>query len=189
MDLSHWGVPDTYNCTSAGSSDLDTWIQGAWTGNQLPINDPPTPTYVCATSGNRDTDWSALSDREGDILTFPINDQDNEIDCCSGQVDKYDVIGFAALQLDHVYDANDQAINGLNGSCSYSRNFPNASPLDTVTVGQFPGNCAQTIPTTWNAPRGSTITNIQLTGHQPNCCTLGTDYTVTTNASGHPVIT
>src|SRR5262249_25830017 len=29
----------------------------------------------------------------------------------------------------------------------------------------------------------------QLKGNQPNCCTLGTDYTVANNASGHPTVT
>ncbi len=185
MNLSQWGVNPGDNCQAAGSSSLDAWINNNWTGAQLPLN-YPSPTYVCSTSGNRDSDWSALSGRIGDILTFPINDQNNEIDCCGNQVDKFDVIGFADLKLDQVLDANQAG--GTSGSCSLTPvDFPNASPMDIATAGTSQG-C---LPLTWDPlQNGDTITNIQLNGKQPNCCTLNQQYRVATNPlNGHPIVT
>jgi Flp pilus assembly protein TadG len=184
MNLDAWNVDANASCPASGASNLDQWIQGQWTGAELGLN-YPDPTYVCSTSGNRSSDWVTLATRIGDVLLFPINDQDNEIDTGSNppSVDKYDVIGFASLKLLDVIDGNQAG--GQSGSCAFTRNFPNASPLDLVTTGQLQ-SC---LPSTWSAANGDTITNIQLKGNQPACCTLGTDYTVTTDVNGHPIVT
>jgi Flp pilus assembly protein TadG len=184
MNLDEWNVDANASCPASGASNLDKWIAGQGTGTELTLN-YPDPTYVCATSGNRDSDWAALARRIGDTLLFPINDQAKEIDGGGNPpaVDKYDVIGFASLKLMDVLDASQAG--GQSGSCSYTRNFPAASPLDLVTIGQLQG-C---LPSTWSAANGDTITNVQLKGNSPKCCTLNQEYTLTTNASGHPTVT
>jgi Flp pilus assembly protein TadG len=184
MNLEQWDVDAAASCPNAGASGLDDWINGDWSGDELTLN-YPDPTYVCASSGNKDSDWSALESRVGDVVIFPINDQDTEIDGGGNppQVDKYNIIGFASLLLVDVLDANEAG--GQTGSCAFTRNFPNASPLDLVTTGQVQ-SC---LPSSWSAANGDTITNIMLTGKQPACCTLGSEYTVSTDVNGHPIIT
>jgi len=109
LDLSQWNVdPATTSCNSAGgSSQLEDWIGGAYTGPALTLN-YPDPTYVCTTSGNRGSTWAALSNRirVGDIPMFPINDQSQQIVGGGGQTTFFDIVGFASLRIEGVYPAN-----------------------------------------------------------------------------------
>jgi len=109
LDLSQWNVdPATTSCNSAGgSSQLEDWIGGAYTGPALTLN-YPDPTYVCTTSGNRGSTWAALSNRIriGDIPMFPINDQSQQIVGGGGQTTFFDIVGFASLRIEGVYPAN-----------------------------------------------------------------------------------
>jgi Flp pilus assembly protein TadG len=107
LDLSEWGVdPTTTNCNSGGgSTQLDSWIAGVYTGPTLSLN-YPDPTYVCSTSGNRSSTWSALSNYIGQIETFPINDQTKQIVGSGGQTTFFDLVGFASLRIENIYAAN-----------------------------------------------------------------------------------
>lgn len=134
LALDQWDVPSTYNCSSAGGTgQLNDWISGDWSGDPLPLN-YPDPTYVCSTSGNRDTSWSnTLSGRIGDILVFPINDQSGQITGPSGQVLLYDIIGFASMKLVAVLDANEARAD--SGSCDKMNDFSTGEQLNLNSFG------------------------------------------------------
>lgn len=107
LSLDQWNVdPATTNCNSGGgSSTLEDYINGNYTGPPLTLN-YPDPTYVCTTSGNRNSVWNTLSNHVGDTLMFPINDQTKQIVGGGGQTTFFDIVGFASLQVDGVYKAN-----------------------------------------------------------------------------------
>ena len=111
-----WNVLKADQCPNVGSSTRDGWIAQAGSASDLPIN-YPSPTYVCRVSGLSSSDWSALRNRVGDVVTFPMDDCTQNVDqngnlvTCFGSADKYDIIGFIDFHLDAVLD---QA-NGPNG--------------------------------------------------------------------------
>jgi hypothetical protein len=155
MNLEQWNVGAGDHCSNPGASRRDDWIHNNWTGEALPLN-YPSPTYVCTDSGIAESNWGDLSDRIGDIVTFPINDQSSQIMRSDSQVDKYNVIGFAQLKLNAVLtvqeagaDLGDCSVNGLN--------FPNASPINLDAFGVAHG-CFATAP--------DEISSVQITGNQ-----------------------
>jgi hypothetical protein len=107
LSLDQWNVdPNSTNCNAAGgSSKLEDWINGNYTGPTLMLN-YPNPTYVCTTSGNRSSVWNTLANHIGQILMFPINDQTKQIVGGGGQTNFFDIVGFASLRVDAVYPAN-----------------------------------------------------------------------------------
>jgi len=108
-----------------------------------------------------------LEGREGDILTFPINDQDTQIMKSATQVDKYNVIGFAALLLEDVLTV--QEAGGDGGFCTITRSFPTASPLSL--------NDPNVLSECGIAQAPNTLTNLELTAPgNPPCCTEGNHY-------------
>jgi putative Flp pilus-assembly TadE/G-like protein len=166
MNLEQWNVASTAHCSNAGNSQRQAWIEGSWDGDPLPLN-YPDPTYVCTDSGIASSAWATLAGRIGDILVFPINDQSSQIMKSGSQIDKYNVIGFASLLLEEVLTVHEAG--GDSGSCSFQRNFPNASPLNLDVVGSLQG-CFSGAP--------DDITNVRLSASgNPRCCTLGTHYT------------
>jgi Flp pilus assembly protein TadG len=104
LALDQWDMQPTDSCNSAGSSTLQDWIDGRYTGPILGLN-YPDPTYVCTVSGNTNSAFQQLANHNGEILTFPINDQTQQI-MNNSQIYMFDIIGFASMQLDAVYKAN-----------------------------------------------------------------------------------
>jgi Flp pilus assembly protein TadG len=153
LNLSQWNVGATDHCSSAGSSERDSWIHSDWPGDPLPLNYPDA-TYVCSDSGLSAANWSALDDRIGDILTFPVNDPAGQIIGGGGQIEKYDIIGFAQMKLNDVLTV--QEAGAGSGTCSVDAvNFPNASPINLDAFG-IAHNCFTGAP--------DTISNVQVTG-------------------------
>ena len=107
LDLSEWNVdPASTNCNAGGgSSQLESWIDGNYTGPALTLN-YPNPTYVCTTSGNRQSTWDTLANHIGQIETFPVNDQTQQITGGGGQTTFFDIVGFASLRIENIYRAN-----------------------------------------------------------------------------------
>jgi hypothetical protein len=112
MSLTQWNVSSGFSCDhSGGANDLSTWIGGGWTGVPLDLN-YPAPTYVCSETGGTTSSWqSALQaivsdpDPADRIKFFPINDESGQI-MNGPQIDKYDIVGFAALRVDGAWKAN-----------------------------------------------------------------------------------
>ncbi len=134
-----WDVPVDSNCSgssSGGTSTLTKWINGS-----LPVSvvlNWKYPTYVCTDTGIRGVGgkggpnsqvWSALNDLIGQTRDFPINwegcgtapftpcppvsDAPSQGTIYKqGNIDKYDIIGFGAMTIQHVYGATDPQVQG-----------------------------------------------------------------------------
>jgi hypothetical protein len=127
-------------------------------------------------SGLTSSNWSALEDRIGDDLIFPVNDCTTQVDDngnaigCNATVapDKYNIIGFIVLRLDEVLDQKSEW-EGNSGSCAPpAMNMTPVSPnidLDDVAAGL---GCSP-----YDA-----ISNVRLQANgNPRCCTEGVHYT------------
>jgi hypothetical protein len=170
-----WDVGAGDQCPNVGSSLRDDWIAGDWTGGPNIVNYPDA-TYVCRVSGLSSSNWSALEDRIGDELLFPVNDcatqvdsSGNAIGCTSSQApDKYNIIGFIVLRLVDVLD-NQAEWNGASGSCQTApMNMTPASPsidLDAIAPGL---GCTPY----------DVISNVEMRANgNPRCCTENTHFT------------
>jgi Flp pilus assembly protein TadG len=121
-----WDVEPYGNCPGAqsgGTSLLTKWINGEVPASVV-IN-WTKPTYVCSDAGIRGVGsdsngqpnsqlWNAVSDLQGQTRDFPINWEgwgepipgaspaQGTIFKTNGDLDKYDIIGFAAMRIDQV---------------------------------------------------------------------------------------
>ena len=167
-----WDVNAGDNCPNVGASLRDDWISGNWSGGPNVVN-YPDPTYVCRVSGLTSSNWSALEQRIGDDLIFPVNDCTTQVDrngntvtCFPSQPpDKYNIIGFMVLHLDEVLDQKSEW-EGNSGTCDFGP--VNMTPtigdfdLDTLHVSEGCPSYDVLSPPTLSAP-----------GNNPfRCCTL-----------------
>lgn len=123
VDLTTWGVEPLGACGgNVSQSDVGTWIDTGYPGSLL--IDPPPVEYVCRGNGfqgnalNNDVNAEA-----GQVLFFPVNDPSQQLqsngtlcrpdsldpddldgDC---SVQKYAIIGFASLEIVHVWTGQD----------------------------------------------------------------------------------
>lgn len=123
VDLTTWGIEPLGTCGgNVSQSDVGTWIEYGYPGSLL--IDPPPLEYVCRGSGfqgnalNNDINAEA-----GQILYFPVNDpaqqlQSNGTLCRPDSLDpdnldgdcsvqKYAIVGFAALKIARVWTGQD----------------------------------------------------------------------------------
>ncbi len=141
MNLDLWDVDPGYNCNAGGGSAIrDEWIQDGYP-TPLPLNFPD-PTYVCVESGLSSNNWDTLlGEATGDdpIKLFPINDQDTQIMGSNGnQVDKFNIIGYAALQIEGLLSV--QEAGGGSGDCSTRTDLTTGQVvfLSSISGGQCP---------------------------------------------------
>ncbi len=187
LDLEQWdvetdanGVP-IENCNSAGGSNaLEDQIDGAIDVPNLGLNFPD-PTYVCTTSGNRDSVWGALQEREGDLLYFPINDWDGAVTGFAQvynnngtQVEYYNIIGYAGLQLEAVYDANQAGPQ--TSACGDIQDFDFTAAMG----GNVPGPDIDIAGASAGCAPYDTVVNVDVDG-QGACCQLDTHYVLVTD--------
>ena len=191
-----WDVPIDDRCSGSGSGGTDSltgWIDGSLPAS-LPIN-WTDPTYVCNDTGVRGIGqdvngrpWKALRDLIGQTRDFPINWEgpgapipsapDQGTVYSNGQIDKFDIIGFAFLTIVDVV-RRDQAQGG-EGQCTTKNN----DPVTWTEVGQTLNLDTITDQTTgWQGCPSRTadgITSLTVTKAKtsdPECCTEGVDYT------------
>ena len=142
LDAHGWDVTPTSSCNQAGGTNqLTDWITGAdpasvtlnWTD----------PTYVCSDGGIKGVGnnpnsllWSSVLGIKGQTRDFPINWEgpgapvagavpQGSIFKTNGDLDKYDIIGFAAMTILDVVTPN-QA-QGSTGTCALT--FTNAQTV------------------------------------------------------------
>ncbi len=178
-----WDVNAGDSCPNVGASLRDDWISGNWSGGPNVVN-YPDPTYVCRVSGLSSSNWSALEQRIGDDLIFPVNDCTTQVDSSGNTVtcfpsqppDKYNIIGFMVLQLDEVLDQKSEW-EGASGTCDFGP--VNMTPtigdfdLDTLHVSEGCPSYDVLAPPTLSAP-----------GNNPfPCCTLDQHYTFDPNTN------
>jgi hypothetical protein len=188
-----WDVPIDGNCSGSvagGTDSLTKWIDGT-----LPVSASLNwmdPTYVCTDSGIRgvggDEDggphgriWHALHDLIGETRDFPINWEgpgrpvpaapDQGTVYRSGNIDKFDIIGFAFLKIVDVVNVHDA--DGGIGNCETRPNSKyvwtaEGQTLDLHTItDQTPG--WQGCPTT--LPDSITGVSVMAKNSDPDCCT------------------
>ena len=195
-----WDVPIGSNCSQAqsgGTHALTGWIDGSIPASvALRWTDP---TYVCTDTGIRGVGgkhgpnsqlWSALADLQGEVRDFPINWEGpgappftgappQGVVYQQGNIDKYDIIGFASLLIVDVVSV-DEAQGGV-GKCETKNNNPVAwtsvgqtLDLDTITDANAGWQgCPNRTPV-------DQLMNLVVTkarNPDPACCTLGVDYT------------
>lgn len=145
VNLNNWGVAANAGCSSAGTSETLSWINGG--APELDLN-YPEPTFVCRDTGNAQaaithgfnngcpaTQNNGLLCQVGKTLFFPVNDAYGEFPPGPsgkphGQVNasgvptpppgsphKYDIVGFAQLVLVSVLKGN----QGGETQCSRPR--------------------------------------------------------------------
>jgi Flp pilus assembly protein TadG len=194
-----WNVPADGNCAGAGqggTSRLTDWIEGSLPASV--VLNWTDPTYVCTDTGIRGVGgdsgpnsqlWSALEDLIGETRDFPINWEGpgQPIPTApsqgtiyqNGNIDKYDIIGFASMTIVDVLNVNEAS--GGEGTCTTRNNSPYAwtqanqtlqlDSVDATTAGWQ--GCPQRTP-------ADAITTVAVTQAKPNdppCCVLGFDYT------------
>jgi hypothetical protein len=201
LNAAGWNVPIDSNCSGAGSggtSRLTSWIDGSLPASvSLNWTDP---TYVCTETGIRGVGgdrgpnsqlWRALADLEGETRDFPINWEgpgepvpgapSQGTVFRSGNIDKYDIIGFAFLTIVDVLNVDEVSAGG-SGTCVTKNNSPvqwtdtqRSFDLDTITSAStaWQGACPNRTPV--EDITGVTLTNAKQS--DPPCCTLDTHYT------------
>jgi len=102
-----------FNCPNISSSELRDWIRGD--GPDVPVNQAPTPTFVCTGGGAPADFFEDLRRLSGELRQFPVNDAAGRF--AHGQVDEdgnpcppdssctpeqYDIVGFTVLRIDQV---------------------------------------------------------------------------------------
>jgi Putative Flp pilus-assembly TadE/G-like len=193
-----WDVPIGDNCSGAqsgGTSNLTKWINGSLPAS-VTLN-WTDPTYVCTDTGIRGVGgkggpnsqvWSALNDLIGETRDFPINWEGPgapPIDDAppqgtvyqQGNIDKYDIIGFASLTIVDVV-SRDDAEGGV-GNCTTK----NPDPYHWTTTGQtLDLNTIDSSTSGWQGcPNriADDITSVTVTrakNNDPPCCAPGVDY-------------
>ena len=134
LNLDQWDVTSGANCSSAGASDRSGWIEGGYP-DLLSLH-YPSPTYVCADSGAANSVFSTLRGEVGDILIFPINDEFTQLPGPPPATpDKYNIIGFASLELVAVYDGNQEEAIGTPGTPDQRTECGNSPLTHEFTTG------------------------------------------------------
>jgi Flp pilus assembly protein TadG len=150
LNAQGWDVPIGDNCSQAqsgGTSTLTGWIDGSIPAS-VALN-WTDPTYVCTDTGIRGVGgkngpnsqiWGALHDLIGETRDFPINWEGPGAPVAGapaqgtvyqqGNIDKYDIIGFAALTIVDVVSVDEA--EGGTGNCTTKQN----SPVSWATAGQ-----------------------------------------------------
>jgi Flp pilus assembly protein TadG len=172
LNLDRWGVGagDSCSSTSALPNNTSYAYNGGYHGDMAPLN-YPNPTWVCTMSGNQDSLFGAngASNVVGQILVFPVTDAQVILDS-AGKIEKFNVVGFVALRLDAVYDANQAG--GTTVPCGSL-----TDQTITPTTPDFDLNARSTA--SGCAPFDDVV-NVRANGTNP-CCQEGTHYTFDQN--------
>ena len=111
LDLNMWNALPSDHCNQSVPTDFETWMFDGFDGSLQIDGDP---TYVCRGQGNFGNAFDKLIEDAitADLfLYFPVNNPQKQIDkdgglCPPGSrcsVDKYDIIGFARLQVTQLW--------------------------------------------------------------------------------------
>ena len=117
VDLTTWGVEPWGGCGgNVSQSDVGDWITNGYPGSLL-ID--PSPEYVCRGNGFQGNALNNdIESQAGEILFFPVNDPQQQVQSSgtlcrpdgvdgSCTVQKYAMVGFAALEVTHVWTGQD----------------------------------------------------------------------------------
>lgn len=205
-----WDVPIDSNCSqsqSGGTSRLTGWIDGTIPAS-VPLN-WTDPTYVCTDSGIRGVGgkngpnaqlWGALNDLIGETRDFPINWEgpgappiagapEQGMVYQQGNIDKFDIIGFAALTIVDVVSVNEAQGGGGVGTCTTKTSDPYkwttaGQVLDLDDITSASAGWQGCPPRNVDAISAVTVTKAK-SNDKRSCCALGVNYTY--NAIEHTI--
>jgi hypothetical protein len=141
-----WDVgADATKCPSPGSKQLEQWINGEDPVGRLDLN-YPYATYVCVDGGLRGqvstAVWGEISKLIGQTRDFPINgvspaDGGSQVMNAQGtQVDLYNIIGFAHMEIVNLLDPQEAAgTPAVDGICT--KNNSSALAIGTHSWSEF----------------------------------------------------
>ena len=153
LDLLKWDVEPSVHCDNSTPPQFEEWMLSGYDG-ELPI-DPDGTTYVCRGQGNfgaaLDNDIREAMDL-GLLLYFPVNDPATQIDSSGTTcppylpevypdarlgctVDKYNIIGFARMQITGLWRGNHPEAATYCGHVPEFENDPNARCMTVVWTG------------------------------------------------------
>jgi Flp pilus assembly protein TadG len=149
LDPAGWNVASDAGCNqSGGANTLTDWISGARPASvSLNWTDP---TYVCSDSGIKGVGsgsqvWSALKALQGSTRDFPINWEGPGAPVtgapvqgtvwANNTIDKYDIIGFAALTIVDV--VNPQQAGSTPGATDTCSGKTGNKVSDTILPGTY----------------------------------------------------
>ncbi|MEX1047517.1 MAG: pilus assembly protein TadG-related protein [Actinomycetota bacterium] len=168
LNLNKWGVDANLDCSNKDLDDNRHYASvGGYDGplETLELNFP-NPTYVCAGDGLSDSLYQDLENQIGNKLTFPITQPPFIMQ--ANKIDKFNVVGFAVLQLDAVLDAHEAGGQGLT-NCRVDHDFGANDVINLETLGD--GACFT------GADPGLQIESAPvLNGNNPPCCVEGQHY-------------
>ena len=149
LDPAGWNVTSDASCNqSGGANTLTDWISGARPAS-VSLN-WTKPTYVCSDSGLKGVGsgsqvWSALKALQGNTRDFPINWEGPGAPeagappqgtiWANNTIDKYDIIGFAALTIVDVI--NPQQAAGTGGGTDTCSGKTGNKVSDTILPGTY----------------------------------------------------
>jgi Flp pilus assembly protein TadG len=147
-----WDVLPDDQCPNVGASTRQGWIDQTGSVADLPVHyttTNPLPTYVCRVSGLSSSDWDALRNRVGDLVTFPMDDCTQNVDQngtavgCFGTPDKYDIIGFIDFTLTAVLDqaTGPNGWGGIANTTCQQNNFDVTQNQSYSLLGLGGGSC------------------------------------------------
>jgi Flp pilus assembly protein TadG len=149
LNLDKWNVPEDENCNNKQLNENAGYAyNGGFFGDMDPLN-YPSPTWVCSGDGNAQKLYNeeGLSNSIGKTLVFPVTDgttiPPSETD--PSKIDKFSVVGFVALKLHAVYDANETG--AASGTCSAVRPMAGGTSLNLDFLGMNEG-CFTAAPDT-----------------------------------------
>jgi len=149
LDPAGWNVASNATCNQSGGANMLTdWISGARPAS-VSLN-WTKPTYVCSDSGLKGVGsgsqvWSALKALQGSTRDFPINWEGPGAPVAgappqgtiwaNNTIDKYDIIGFAALTIVDVI--NPQQAAGTGGGTDTCSGKTGNKVSDTILPGTY----------------------------------------------------
>lgn len=193
LDLDEWNVPETYNCghelddpgPDEAAQQKNEVGQGG-VDEDLAINTPPDPTWVCVTQGVKEDVVIALDDyaeaHPNNILFFPIVRPPHLLES-NGKVEKVNIVGFVKVRVIEAHQP--QALIPISQTCQGKYESPvtkgTTLKLDDFTIIN-PADCSAYIPPftkvelkmvkEWKngAPKGPNLLNSQGTISPNPCC-------------------
>jgi hypothetical protein len=149
LNLNKWNVDEDANCNNKELNENAGYAHdGGFFGEMESLN-YPSETWVCSGDGNAQNlyDDDGLNNSVGKTLVFPVTDgttiPPGETD--PSKIDKFNVVGFVALKLHAVYDANQTG--AASGSCSGVRPMAAGTSLNLDFLG-FNEGCFTAAPDT-----------------------------------------
>jgi Flp pilus assembly protein TadG len=167
INLAEWNVAADASCPNSGTSDLKDWIENGYPDIRTLNGTPPgsAPTYTCIGNGHSDSTWrDTLADAVGETKLFPVNDCTKQVDQkgvtigCGLQPNKYAIVGFTSLFIQHVYRGDQsEAIGtpGAQGTCAEdfqpfdaNGDISTGQTINLNSFGLYNGQCFSSAPDT-----------------------------------------